>query len=56
MELLSQYGMYLLAAAALFGFFMAYGVGANNVANAMGTSVGSESADVKTGTDCCRHF
>ena len=42
MEILAQYGMYLLALAALFGFFMAYGVGANDVANAMGTSVGSK--------------
>lgn len=47
MELLSQYGMYLLAAAALFGFFMAYGVGANDVANAMGTSVGSKALTLK---------
>mgnify|MGYP006203598247 FL=1 len=37
MEILSQYGFYLLLVAAFFGFVMAYGVGANDVANAMGT-------------------
>ena len=31
----------LLALAAAFGLFMAWGIGANDVANAMGTSVGS---------------
>jgi len=33
--------MILLALALLFGFYMAWSVGANDVANAMGTSVGS---------------
>ncbi|RVU35322.1 inorganic phosphate transporter [Rheinheimera riviphila] len=47
MEILSQYGVYLLAAAAFFGFVMAYGVGANDVANAMGTSVGSKALTIK---------
>lgn len=47
MELLSQYGVYLIAVAALFGFIMAYGVGANDVANAMGTSVGSKALTLK---------
>ena len=39
MEILSQYGLLLIITAAVFGFIMAYGVGANDVANAMGTSV-----------------
>jgi PiT family inorganic phosphate transporter len=33
--------------ACLFGFFMAWGVGANDVANAMGTSVGSRALTIK---------
>ena len=32
----------ILFSAAMLGFFTAYGVGANDVANAMGTSVGSK--------------
>ena len=41
MGLLSQYGSLLIIITAVFGFFMAFGVGANDVSNAMGTSVGS---------------
>nr|WP_277611117.1 inorganic phosphate transporter [Microbulbifer celer] len=33
--------------ACVFGFFMAWGVGANDVANAMGTSVGSRALTIK---------
>ena len=47
MEILSQYGFYLVLAAAIFGFIMAYGVGANDVANAMGTSVGARALTIK---------
>ena len=32
----------ILISSAMLGFFTAYGVGANDVANAMGTSVGSK--------------
>ena len=32
----------ILLIAAFAGFFMAFGIGANDVANAMGTSVGSK--------------
>ena len=41
MEIISQYGSMLILVTAVFGFFMAFGVGANDVSNAMGTSVGS---------------
>ncbi|VEI45493.1 putative phosphate permease [Actinobacillus equuli] len=41
MELLQEYGSTLVIITALFGFFMAFGIGANDVSNAMGTSVGS---------------
>ncbi len=47
MEILAQYGHVLVIAAAIFGFIMAYGVGANDVANAMGTSVGSKALTIK---------
>ncbi|WP_413111177.1 inorganic phosphate transporter [Thaumasiovibrio sp. DFM-14] len=47
MEILSQYGTLLILVAALFGFLMAVGIGANDVANAMGTSVGSKALTVK---------
>jgi|TARA_B000000475_G_scaffold117100_1_gene94821 PiT family inorganic phosphate transporter len=41
MEIISNYGSYLLISGCIFGFFMAWGIGANDVANAMGTSVGA---------------
>jgi len=41
MEIIAIYGPYLLISACMFGFFMAWGIGANDVANAMGTSVGA---------------
>lgn len=47
MLLISEYGQILLILACVFGFFMAWGVGANDVANAMGTSVGSGALTVK---------
>ncbi len=47
MSLLADYGFVLLVLACAFGFFMAWGVGANDVANAMGTSVGSRALTVK---------
>ncbi|WP_010489432.1 inorganic phosphate transporter [Pseudomonas sp. S9] len=47
MSLIADYGFVLLVLACLFGFFMAWGVGANDVANAMGTSVGSRALTIK---------
>lgn len=47
MTFLSDYGFILLVMACIFGFFMAWGVGANDVANAMGTSVGSRALTIK---------
>ncbi|SEQ29905.1 inorganic phosphate transporter [Basfia succiniciproducens] len=41
MELLHNYGTVIIFVTAAFAFFMAFGVGANDVSNAMGTSVGS---------------
>ena len=47
MSIIAEYGTVFLILACLFGFFMAWGVGANDVANAMGTSVGSGALTVK---------
>lgn len=47
MEIIDQNGMYLLYLTIAFGFFMAWGVGANDVANAMGTSVGAGALTIK---------
>lgn len=47
MDILANYGTVLIIIAALFGFLMAIGIGANDVANAMGTSVGSKALTVK---------
>ena len=42
-----EYGMIFLTLAAVFGLFMAWGIGANDVANAMATSVGSGAITIK---------
>ena len=46
-EIIAQYGSIFLAMAVIFGFFMAWGVGANDVANAMGTSVGARAITIR---------
>ena len=47
MSIIAQHGEIFIILACLFGFFMAWGVGANDVANAMGTSVGSKAITIK---------
>jgi len=47
MDIVAQHGSAFLVLACLFGFFMAWGIGANDVANAMGTSVGSKALTLK---------
>ncbi len=47
MSIIAEHGHILLMMACIFGFFMAWGVGANDVANAMGTSVGAKALTVK---------
>jgi inorganic phosphate transporter, PiT family len=47
MSIIAEHGSIFLILACLFGFFMAWGIGANDVANAMGTSVGSRALTIK---------
>jgi PiT family inorganic phosphate transporter len=47
MDLIQSYGFLLVVMAAVVGFVMAWGIGANDVANAMGTSVGSKAITLK---------
>lgn len=47
MEIIAQYGYVFLILAGVFGLFMAWGIGANDVANAMATSVGSKALTIK---------
>src|SRR5450631_3732067 len=42
-----ELGLVYIALAIIFGLFMAWGVGANDVANAMGTSVGSRALSLR---------
>ncbi|WP_303902354.1 inorganic phosphate transporter [Thiohalomonas denitrificans] len=42
-----EYAITFIVLACIFGVFMAWGVGANDVANAMGTSVGSKALTVR---------
>ena len=47
MEIIQEQGQVFLTIAVIFGFYMTWGIGANDVANAMGTSVGSGAITVK---------
>ncbi|WP_445619371.1 inorganic phosphate transporter [Kushneria sp. Sum13] len=47
MTIIAQHGELFILLACVFGFFMAWGVGANDVANAMGTSVGSKAITIR---------
>ncbi|MCF7984872.1 MAG: inorganic phosphate transporter [Thiohalocapsa sp.] len=47
MEIIATHGTVFLVLAVIFGLYMTWGIGANDVANAMGTSVGSGAITVK---------
>ncbi|ANF57229.1 inorganic phosphate transporter [Halotalea alkalilenta] len=47
MTMIAEYGSILVILACVLGLFVAWGVGANDVANAMGTSVGSKSITLR---------
>lgn len=47
MEVIEAYGTILIILAMIFGLYMTWGVGANDLANAMGTSVGAGAVTVK---------
>ena len=48
MEVIAQYGTWLIVIGVIFGLYMTWGIGANDVANVMGTSVGSGAITVTT--------
>lgn len=47
MEIIAAYGTAMLILAVIFGLYMTWGIGANDLANAMGTSVGAGAVSVK---------
>ncbi len=48
MSIIAEHGTTLVVIAIIFGLFMTWGIGANDVANALGTSVGSGAITVRT--------
>jgi PiT family inorganic phosphate transporter len=48
MEIIAQHGTLFIGIAIVFGLYMTWGIGANDVANVMGTSVGSGAITVMT--------
>ena len=46
-QIIAEYGTWFLVLAFVFGLYMTWGIGANDVGNAMGTSVGSGAITVK---------
>ena len=53
MDIIATYGATFLILAIIFGVFMTWGIGANDVANALGTSVGSGAITVRTAIIVC---
>ena len=47
MDIIQNFGLILVVLAGVVGFIMAWGIGANDVANAMGTSVGAKAITLK---------
>ncbi len=47
MDIIATYGTVFLILAVIFGLFMTWGIGANDLANAMGTSVGAGAVTIK---------
>jgi PiT family inorganic phosphate transporter len=47
MEIIAAYGTAMMVLAVIFGLYMTWGIGANDLANAMGTSVGAGAVSVK---------
>ena len=47
MEIIAAYGTIMIILAIIFGLYMTWGVGANDLANAMGTSVGAGAITMK---------
>ncbi|MES9900048.1 MAG: inorganic phosphate transporter [Sedimenticola sp.] len=47
MEIITEWGLVFIGMAVIFGLYMSWGIGANDVANAMGMPVGSGAVTVK---------